>query len=166
MVGLSLWALTKMKTTRSLGRAWLSLLLLLRVGSATAVTLEAMRRPTTGRVTYLTPGCKNTGSSMKEHVGMCARDSIVMKVDGQIAVLLDQKPWAVGGLPDMDVDRRRHLQTLLLNANPDLLFYTPATMVVGGPIYVQNITVGGYFKVGNITLGPDSDLSALQGLPG
>ncbi len=97
---------------------------------------------------------------------MCAGDSIEMRIDGQLAFLLDEQPWAISGLPNTDVDRRRHLQTLPANANPDLLFYTPATMVVGGPLYVQNITVSGYFKVGNITLGPDSDLSALQGPQG
>jgi hypothetical protein len=86
---------------------------------------------------------------MKKHVGLCARDSIEMNIDGQLGFLLDDKPWPV-----------------LPGPNSDLLLYTPATTVIDGPLYVRNITVDGYIKVGNITLGPDSDFSALQGPPG
>ena len=162
-----------MRTSRSLsGPAWLSLLLLLLMDPATAVTHKTVRETSTkvgtspsGRVTYLTPGCKKMNKLMKEHVGMCASDSIEMKIDGQIALLLDQKPWSVSGLADT---RRRALQTAVVSgtANPDVLLYILATTVIDGPLDVQNLTVGGYFKIGNITLGPDSDMSALQGPAG
>lgn len=145
-----------MKTTRSLGPAWLSLLLLLLMGSATAMMQKATRETWTkagassvGQTKYLTPGCKNNGKNMKAHVRMCASDSIQMKIDGQLAFLVDDQPWA--DLP---------------GPNPDLLFYTPATTMIDGPLFAENITVNGYFKVGNITLGPDSDMSALQGPQG
>ena len=88
---------------------------------------------------------------MIEHAGMCARDSFEIKIDGQVAFLLDEKPWSVSGLVDT---RRRALQTAVVGgpANPYLLLYTPATTVIDGPLYVHNVTVEVYFKVGNITL--------------
>jgi hypothetical protein len=91
------------------------------------------------------------GRNMKEHVGMCAGDSIKMMIDGQVALLLDDKPWSV---------------TDLSKPRPDLLLYTPATTVIDGPLFVQNITIDGYLRFGNVTLSPSSDISALQGPPG
>jgi hypothetical protein len=94
-----------------------------------------------------------------------AGDSIEMKIDGQVALLLDDKPWSLSDLPDM---RHRELQPAISSgiARPNLLFYTPATTVIDGPLFVQNITVNGYFRIGNVTLSPSSDMSALQGPPG
>lgn len=46
-------------------------------------------------VTYLTPGCRTGSKMMKKHVGLCARDSIEMNIDGQLGFLLDDKPWPV-----------------------------------------------------------------------
>lgn len=147
-----------MKTLRRLGLGAFALVLTLLMGSTAAMTSKATHvRPASastvspGRVTYLTPGCKRMGKNMKEHVGMCASDSIVMKIDGQVAFFLADKTWSVSDLP---------------GANPDLLLYTPATTVIDGPLSVQNITVGGYLKIGNLTLSPSSNISALQGPPG
>lgn len=103
------------------------------------------------RVKYLTPGCQNTNNNVKEHVGMSAGDSIKITIDGQIGLLLDEKPWLVSELPE---------------PRPDLLLYTPATTFIDGPLFAQNVTIGGYFTVGNISLSSSSDMSALQGPPG
>lgn len=102
---------------------------------------------------------------MAEHVGMCASDSIEMVIDGNLALLLDEVPWSVSDVPGL---RRRELQSIIggRKANPDLLLYTPATTVIEGPLFVQNITVEGYFKIGSITLSQNSNMSELQGPQG
>lgn len=117
------------------------------------------------RVKYLTPGCKKRNKAMAEHVGMCAGDSIEMVIDGNLALLLDEVPWSVSDVPGL---RRRELQSIIggREANPDLLLYTPATTVIEGPLFVQNITVEGYFKIGSITLSQNSNMSELQGPQG
>jgi hypothetical protein len=111
------------------------------------------------------------GKKIKENVGMCASDSIVMKVDGQVAFLLDDKPWSVSDLPGVNPDlllvndKPRSVRKLP-EANPDLLLYTPATTVIDGPLFAQNVTVAGYLKIGNLTLSPSSNITALQGPQG
>jgi hypothetical protein len=146
----------------------LGLLLLVVINPGEAMTHKTMRETTphtetlsANHIAYLTPGCKKTGRRMKKHVGMCARDSMQLNINGQLALLLDEKPWVVSDLADM---RRRELQTTV--AGDNLLLYTPATTVIDGPLLVQNISIDGYFRIGNITLGPESDVSALQGPQG
>jgi len=123
------------------------------------------KRDPSDHVKYLTPGCKKMGKAMAKCVGMCAGDSFEMTIDGKLALLLDEAPWSVSDLPDV---RRRKLQSIIAGrrANPNLLLYTPATTVIEGPLFVQNVTVEGYFRIGNIILSPSSNMSDLQGPPG
>lgn len=99
-----------MTTSRSLGLGASALVLTLLMSSTATMTRKATRMSTASastsspaRITYLTPGCKRVGKNMKEHVGMCASDLIVMKIDGQVAFLLDDKPWSVSDLRNPDL---------------------------------------------------------------
>ena len=123
--------------------------LLLVVGSATATVHNS--NPRSDPTKYLTPGCKTNPKYMKKNVGVCAAESIRLNVDGQLGFLLKDQPWSADELP---------------GPNPDLLFYTPATAIIDGPLFAQNVSVGGYFTVGGITLGPDSDMNDLVGPEG
>lgn len=65
------------------------------------------KRLTASNIQWMTPGCKfDMEIRQAGHLGMCSADSIRMKVDGKIALLLDEKPWSVAGLSDLN-DRRK-----------------------------------------------------------
>ena len=125
------------------------------------------KRLTASKVQWMTPGCKHDLEFRQaEHLGMCSSDSIRMKVNGKIALLLDEAPWSVDDLSDLN-DRRK-LQTVIDGGggDPTILLYSPGTAVMDGPLYVQNITIFGYLTIGDIVLSPSSNMSALQGPPG